>query len=420
MEDDYAQEEFDVIHVSCRGWHRHEARPGVGTPWGPAGLRKIGQTADDQAEPPVLDYYDPTVLAYPASASASMSASGSTSMPRAARSASRSTYLDVEGGSFMGAGVGGGYGPGHANGGGTSSPAVKKRGRPPKHRPSPSSLEPGSPYTANGHGGLYPGLGKGFGSGKGKGGGPGRPRKQKADTNCSFCLQTAERNKAGEPERMVSCHLCGRSGHPSCLNMKTARLRRMVFTYEWTCNECKVCEICSAKGDDVSGRAGTRVPGWSLPWIWLDWDGDAWLICRRGYCSVTAVIEVGIATALIRECLSLLACNAADGRPLKGIPKCELDRAFELGILWALTNSILEMSQMPQRLVPSTAFIRLLVLARRPSRPAATSSHIILDSSTLQQLQDPFTRPIVRHARWAICIPAHEEEDWTAAETSPP
>ena len=208
-----------------------------------------------------MDYYDPNLPAYPPSASASASASGSTSMPRAARSASRSTYLDVEAGSSVSLGAYAGY----TNGAGaaSASPAAKKRGRPAKHRPSPSSLDPGSPYTANGH----LGLGKGSGSGKGKGRLPGRHRKKPADAYCSFCLQTAERNKTGEPERMVSCHLCGRSGHPSCLNMKTARLKRMVFTYEWTCNECKICEFCSAKGDDVS-RHGHFEPsaGAALRW----------------------------------------------------------------------------------------------------------------------------------------------------------
>ncbi|KAK8854477.1 hypothetical protein IAR55_003215 [Kwoniella newhampshirensis] len=67
---------------------------------------------------------------------------------------------------------------------------------------------------------------------------------------CSFCAGTDERNKAGEKERMVSCSKCGRSGHPTCLNMWTPRLRAKVLTYDWNCIECKTCEQCHVKGDD--------------------------------------------------------------------------------------------------------------------------------------------------------------------------
>ena len=73
------------------------------------------------------------------------------------------------------------------------------------------------------------------------------------DDFCSFCMGTDDRNKAGEKERMVSCGRCGRSGHPTCLNMLSPTLRHTVMTYDWCCIECKTCEVCSIKGDDVSG-----------------------------------------------------------------------------------------------------------------------------------------------------------------------
>lgn len=50
---------------------------------------------------------------------------------------------------------------------------------------------------------------------------------------------------------MVSCHLCGRSGHFSCLDMGSAELIRMVQSYDWTCIECKTCEKCEAKENEV-------------------------------------------------------------------------------------------------------------------------------------------------------------------------
>jgi hypothetical protein len=30
------------------------------------------------------------------------------------------------------------------------------------------------------------------------------------------------------------------------------RLAKVVFTYNWACMNCKVCEYCNTKGDDVS------------------------------------------------------------------------------------------------------------------------------------------------------------------------
>lgn len=74
----------------------------------------------------------------------------------------------------------------------------------------------------------------------------------KGDKFCSFCAGTKKRNKLGEPEKMVSCSICRQSGHPTCLNMY-GRLAKTVFTYDWVCLNCKVCEFCAAKGNDVSG-----------------------------------------------------------------------------------------------------------------------------------------------------------------------
>ncbi|WVN86105.1 uncharacterized protein L203_101264 [Cryptococcus depauperatus CBS 7841] len=67
---------------------------------------------------------------------------------------------------------------------------------------------------------------------------------------CSFCGGSDTLNKQGFPERMISCSNCGRSGHPTCLNMLTPRLRKRVMMYSWHCIECKTCEECRVKGDD--------------------------------------------------------------------------------------------------------------------------------------------------------------------------
>ncbi|WVW85215.1 hypothetical protein I302_107253 [Kwoniella bestiolae CBS 10118] len=83
------------------------------------------------------------------------------------------------------------------------------------------------------------------GKGKGKG-------KQivARETICSFCGGTDQINKLGQKELMVSCSTCGRSGHPSCLNMTHGPISKRVMTYDWQCIECKTCEFCKVKGDD--------------------------------------------------------------------------------------------------------------------------------------------------------------------------
>ena len=39
-------------------------------------------------------------------------------------------------------------------------------------------------------------------------------------------------------------------GHPSC--MELGEVSEVVRSYPWKCIECKICEICQEKGDDVS------------------------------------------------------------------------------------------------------------------------------------------------------------------------
>ncbi|KLO12769.1 hypothetical protein SCHPADRAFT_803855, partial [Schizopora paradoxa] len=50
---------------------------------------------------------------------------------------------------------------------------------------------------------------------------------------------------------MVTCFECGRSGHPSCMEIGEVACETLLG-YEWKCMECKTCEVCDEKGDDVS------------------------------------------------------------------------------------------------------------------------------------------------------------------------
>lgn len=60
---------------------------------------------------------------------------------------------------------------------------------------------------------------------------------------CSFCLGTAEQNKQKQPEELISCHDCGNSGHPSCLQYSQPLVER-IKAEPWLCLECKRCVHC--------------------------------------------------------------------------------------------------------------------------------------------------------------------------------
>ncbi|XP_069065049.1 zinc finger protein DPF3 isoform X2 [Pleurodeles waltl] len=67
---------------------------------------------------------------------------------------------------------------------------------------------------------------------------------------CDFCLGDSSNNrKSGQPEELVSCSDCGRSGHPTCLQF-TANMTEAVKTYEWQCIECKSCSLCGTSEND--------------------------------------------------------------------------------------------------------------------------------------------------------------------------
>lgn len=94
------------------------------------------------------------------------------------------------------------------------------------------------------------------------------PHPYRREEECGFCQGNDAKNKDDEPETMVSCEECGRSGesdpsvchltrdvnilppgHPSC--MELGEVSDVVRSYAWRCIECKICEICQEKGDDV-------------------------------------------------------------------------------------------------------------------------------------------------------------------------
>ncbi|XP_065203330.1 zinc finger protein ubi-d4-like isoform X1 [Planococcus citri] len=74
--------------------------------------------------------------------------------------------------------------------------------------------------------------------------------KAKPSPYCDFCLGNEESNKkSGQPEELVSCSDCGRSGHPTCLQF-TPNMIISVRKYRWQCIECKCCSICGTSDND--------------------------------------------------------------------------------------------------------------------------------------------------------------------------
>lgn len=67
---------------------------------------------------------------------------------------------------------------------------------------------------------------------------------------CDFCLGDSKENKkTSQPEDLVSCSDCGRSGHPTCLQF-TKNMIISVKKYRWQCIECKYCTICGTSDND--------------------------------------------------------------------------------------------------------------------------------------------------------------------------
>ncbi|XP_019760087.1 zinc finger protein ubi-d4 isoform X4 [Dendroctonus ponderosae] len=75
-------------------------------------------------------------------------------------------------------------------------------------------------------------------------------RKVPPSPYCDFCLGDSTQNKkTGGVEELVSCHDCGRSGHPTCLQF-TDNMKVSVKKYRWQCIECKCCSVCGTSDND--------------------------------------------------------------------------------------------------------------------------------------------------------------------------
>lgn len=69
-------------------------------------------------------------------------------------------------------------------------------------------------------------------------------------TFCDICLGDCNENKkTSKSEQLVSCHDCGRSGHPTCLGFKENMIIS-VKKFGWQCLECKSCAICGYSDND--------------------------------------------------------------------------------------------------------------------------------------------------------------------------
>ncbi|PWN30145.1 hypothetical protein BDZ90DRAFT_247738 [Jaminaea rosea] len=81
---------------------------------------------------------------------------------------------------------------------------------------------------------------------------------------CAFCGYLLNRHQ--KPEKLISCHACGSSGHPTCMRWgRNPRKIAVAQEYAWHCMECKDCEVCGEKGDDAAIMFCDRCDrGWHL------------------------------------------------------------------------------------------------------------------------------------------------------------
>jgi len=77
-----------------------------------------------------------------------------------------------------------------------------------------------------------------------------KPRKAEPSGYCDFCLGQGNNNKkTGTQEELIGCSICGRAGHPTCLQF-TDNMKISVKEYPWQCIECKTCTLCGTSEND--------------------------------------------------------------------------------------------------------------------------------------------------------------------------
>ncbi|XP_074657747.1 uncharacterized protein LOC141910814 [Tubulanus polymorphus] len=68
------------------------------------------------------------------------------------------------------------------------------------------------------------------------------------EDKCRLCFLTAECNRFGVVEQMLTCSDCQTEVHPTCMNY-SEDLARRARDSPWQCYDCKTCCICSEAGD---------------------------------------------------------------------------------------------------------------------------------------------------------------------------
>ncbi|TIB82200.1 hypothetical protein E3Q22_00467 [Wallemia mellicola] len=67
---------------------------------------------------------------------------------------------------------------------------------------------------------------------------------------CAYCAGDYDLNfKTNKPETMITCGQCQSSAHPTCLHF-TPTLTQNTLSYNWSCVDCKGCEVCKNKGNE--------------------------------------------------------------------------------------------------------------------------------------------------------------------------
>jgi hypothetical protein len=132
---------------------------------------------------------------------------------------------------------------------GDGPPVKRKRGRPRKHPIEPLANGGDHPTPKAKPNGKLAKEGSAAPRANGKTSGKAVVVREEV---CGFCQKADYKNDSGPKEKLVSCTMCGRSGHPICLGFTNPQIKKKIMSYPWCCIECKPCETCRSQGDDVS------------------------------------------------------------------------------------------------------------------------------------------------------------------------
>lgn len=77
-----------------------------------------------------------------------------------------------------------------------------------------------------------------------------RDSSKSGEITCDFCNCTAQSNREGKEEPLLTCSDCSAKVHPSCMDY-SEELAERALNSPWQCMDCKTCCICESPDNDA-------------------------------------------------------------------------------------------------------------------------------------------------------------------------